>query len=324
MKSIMKKIIAVFAVLCVTAASFASCSSSKEESSQSSEKTTLSQEEIDGLMRQPLSIGEASDGQNIAVDPNANLDAEDPVAESTTTTEAATTADTTKKADIAPVTTIENVTDDKGETVTTVVEVTDANGEVQTDADNKPVTEVVPVTKIATVTTEASEEETTEEETTTKEAATESSYQAKNDGRYAMWLDVSKDANFFFEGDMLEITFKVKEDIPDGDYKIRISPDLSDVTGTTVNPDKVIEGTIRVNNGEIDAADVSSETGLVFYGDNVACKQGDEITFHINIKNNPGLVAFVIWFYFDSNALEYVDAHACGEYEEIAKQTEVG
>ena len=63
---------------------------------------------------------------------------------------------------------------------------------------------------------------------------------------------------------------------------------------------------------------------MIFYGDNISCKQGDTIDFNINIKNNSGLVAFCIWFYFDSNALEFVDAGASGEFEEIAYNTEIG
>ena len=85
-----------------------------------------------------------------------------------------------------------------------------------------------------------------------------------------------------------------------------------------------MEGTIRVNNGTIQPADVSNETGMVFYGDNVACKQGDTIDYYINVKNNSGLVAFVIWFYFDSNAMDFISAEASGEFEEIARNTEIG
>ena len=39
---------------------------------------------------------------------------------------------------------------------------------------------------------------------------------------------------------------------------------------------------------------------------------GDD--FNINVKNNTGLAAFCIWFYFDGNALEFVDACATGEF----------
>lgn len=323
MKNVMKKIIAVFAVLCVATTSLAACSSKEPEesnsgNSSSSAGTTMSDEDLEAVKKYPLSIGAADEENDLALDdPNADLEGDDPVESATTT---ATT--TKKKADIAPVTEIQTVTAAGGAPVTEVVEVTDDAGVVQTDADNKPVTETAVVTEIISVTTTEEAEETTEENAT--EAATSSDYKSKNDGRYAMWLDVSKDENFMFEDAMLTAEFNVKEGIPDGDYRIRISPDLSDIAGVVVNPSKVIDGTIRVNNGEIEAVDVSSESGLVFYGDNIACKQGESIKFNINIKNNPGLAAFCIWFYFDGNAFEFVDAYATGEFEEIAKQTDIG
>lgn len=300
----MKKIIAVFAVLCVTATTFASCgdkptnnSSTSDSSSSSSENATVDE----ALKKYPLVVGEAGDGNQIAGD-GADLNADDPV-------ETTTTEDTTK----VPETEVQDVTDADGQPVTEVVEVTKADGSKETDANNNPVTETVKVTTVVTKATEA----------VTTEAKANSDYKSKNDGRYAMWLDVSKDENFMFEGDMLNVKFKVKEGIPDGDYKVRISPDLSDVAGVSVKPGKVIDGIIRVNNGDIQAADVSGETGLTFYGDNIACKQGDEIEFKINVKNNPGLVAFCIWFYFDSNALDFVEAGACGEFKPIADETDV-
>lgn len=324
MKSIMKKVIAVFAVLCVAMTSVVSCSDGKGNSGSSSsssannskEDTTLSDEEKQELMQMPLNIGEAGDGNAIAGD--GDLDGDDPVAVTTAKAESKSTT-----ANNAVVTAVQEVTDANNQPVTQVVQVTDADGAVQTDADSQPVTEMAVVTEVVTV--PADENSNTDNSGDTTQAPANSDYTPKNDGRYAMWIDVSQDDNFYFEGDMLKATFKVKEGIPDGDYKIRIAPDLADVAGVSVKPSKVMDGTIRVNNGEIEAADVSSETGaLVFYGDNIACKQGDTIDFNINIKNNTGLVGFCIWFYFDGNALEFVDACATGEYEEIARQTEIG
>nr|MDE7365593.1 hypothetical protein [Ruminococcus sp.] len=304
MKNIMKKIIAVFAVLCVTATTFASCGDKPNNNSSTSDSSASSQDvDIDESLRKyPLVVGEAGDGNKIANE-GADLNADDPV-ETTTAKENTTKATETE---------VQDVTDSSGQTVTEVVEVTKANGSKETDANNNPVTETVKVTTVVTKATEA----------VTTESKANSDYKSKNDGRYAMWLDVSKDENFMFEGDMLNVKFKVKEGIPDGDYKVRISPDLSDVAGVSVKPSKVIDGIIRVNNGDIQQADVSGETGLTFYGDNIACKQGDEIDFKINIKNNTGLVAFCIWFYFDSNALDFVEASACGEFKPIAEETAV-
>ncbi|MCQ2491347.1 MAG: hypothetical protein MJ079_07140 [Ruminococcus sp.] len=282
MKTLTKRIIAVFAVVCVAMSSFAGCGDKKKSSSVSSD---------DATMQYPLEFGKAEDGNALATAP-----AEE-------TTSAPVVEDTTE---------IEDVTDADGQPVTEAAVVTDAEGATVTDDSGAAVTEMVNVTTVV--------KKSGSDSTTTPAAK----YESKQDGRYAMWLDISKDENFFFEGDFLHIVFKVKENIPDGDYKIRISPDLSDVAGTAVYPSKVIDGTVRVTKGTIEDIDVSGETGMVFYGNNVACKQGDTVDCYINIKNNSGLVAFVIWFYFDSNALEFVSAEASGEYQKIARDTEVG
>lgn len=328
MKNVMKKVIAVFAVLCVAMTSVVSCSDGKGNSGSSStsnggsgDGSSLSDEDKQELMQMPLNIGEAGDGNALAGDGELDLDGDDPVAVTTAKADAKTTT-----ANNAVVTAVQEVTDANNKPVTQAVQVTDADGAVQTDANSQPVTQMAVVTEVVTVPADENSgtPDTTDAPDDTTQAAN-SDYKPKNDGRYAMWIDVSKDDNFYFEGDMLKATFKVKEGIPDGDYKIRIAPDLADVAGVSVKPSKVMDGTIRVNNGEIEAADVSNETGaLVFYGDNIACKQGDTIDFNINIKNNTGLVGFCIWFYFDGNALEFVDACATGEYEEIARQTEIG
>lgn len=323
MKSINKKIIAIFAVLCVAMSSMASCGDKPNSSDGDGGNTSATTIDRDALMKYPLNIGSAGDGNAFAGE--ADLEGDDPVAG---TTEATTAEESTKP--VVHVTAVQEVTDANNQPVTKIVEVTEANGEKKTDANNQPVTEVVKVTEVVTVPAEETPADNPENPDTqnpeeSTEAPTESDYKPKNDGRYAMWIDCSKNENFFFEGAMLKATFKVKEGIPDGDYKIRISPDLSTIEGKTVNPSKVMDGTIRVNNGEIEPVDVSNENGsLVFYGDNIACKQGDTIDFNINVKNNTGLAAFCIWFYFDGNALEFVDACATGEYEEIARQTDIG
>lgn len=288
MKNYTKRIVAIFAVLAVAASTLSGCKK-KEETSVP--------------MTYPFEVGEgASNGLSMS-DPNADLNATDPVADETEAAEPAT--------EIA--TEIQEVTEADGQPATEYVPVTEPDGQEATDAEGAVVTEAVQVTEVVTTVV-----------TKVTEKPTEPPYKAKEDGRYAMWLDVSKDENFFFEDEMITASFKIKEDIPDGDYKVKIVPDLSDVTGTAIYAEKVIDGVIRVNNGKIDAVDVSNETGMVFYGDAIACKQGDTIDFNINIKNNSGLVAFCIWFYFDSNAMEFIEAFPSGDFEKIARETEIG
>lgn len=294
MKNITKRIIAVFAVLAVTAMSFAGCTSKKEETS--------------APKQYPFKVGEAADGVELTPgNPDADLNADDPIAPD-------------NSGNNEPATEIVEVTEADGQPATQYVQVTEADGQPATDAKGENVTKPVPVTQVVTKPAQSGDNQTA----TKPVGDGNSDYTSKEDGRYAMWLDISKNENFFFEGDMIKATFKVKEGIPDGDYKIKIAPDLSDIAGVSIHANKVIDGIIRVNNGEISAVDVSGESGLVFYGDMISCKQGDTIDFNINIKNNSGLAAFFIWFYFDSNALEFVEAVPTGEFDEIAQNTEIG
>lgn len=284
---------AVFAVLCVASAGFAGCTKNNQKD-DSNPTPTIGEED----MKYPLQFGTPDDGNPlVSGGDKADLDGEDPTK----------AADIDNEPDVQESTEYQDVTNADGEPVTEVQEATDAQGAA--------------VTSIVKVTTMIKKPVETKPSVATP-------YTPKNDGRYALWMDVSQNDNFYFEGEYIKMTFKVKKDAPDGDYKIRISPDLA---GTTPNspakgiyPDKVVDGVIRVNNGSIDPIDVSSESGLVLYGDNVAAKQGDTVEYYFYIKNNPGLVAFCNWYYFDSNALEFVDAKACGEYKEIANSTDIG
>ena len=306
MKNITKKIIAVFAVLCVAATSMAGCGDKKKKGSD------------EAVTQYALEVGKSSEGNSLTLgDTQIDLDAPDPE----TSGDESSASD--KEAEV-----VEEVTDSKGQPVTEVVTVTDSKGETVTDAKGETVTETVKVTTVVKKPASSGNSNSiTPSQSGENKDNSNSNYTPANDGRYYMWLDISKNENFYFEGDMLKMSFKVKENIPDGDYKIRVSQDLSSIAGVSLNStSKAIDGTIRVNNGDIEPADVSNETGMVIYGDNVACKQGDTIDYYINIKNNEGLAAFCIWVYFDSNALEFIDEAACasGEFEAIARETEIG
>ena len=181
-----------------------------------------------------------------------------------------------------------------GEPATEIVEVTEANGEKATDADGNVVTQIV------TKPTEAK------------------AYTSKIESRYCLWIDISKDSDYIFNDQFIKITFKLKDDIPEQDYAIRFNPDLSSVAGKTVTPDKVLQGTIRVG-GNIEAQDVSKEAGFVAYGDNISAKPGDTVDYYLNLKNNPGLAAILVWVYYDSNAMELQGIKPAGEFAGFAK-----
>lgn len=191
--------------------------------------------------------------------------------------------------------------DAPAQTPTESVTVVNEAGEPVTEANGQPVTEYV--------TTPA---ESTSENTT-------SDYKSQTNGRYVLWVDISKDENYVFNDEFVKVTMKVKENIPNGDYPISLATDLSTIAGVSVDPDKIFAGTVRVGGEEIQAQDFSAETGFVVYGDNISCKQGDTVDFYINMKNNPGLAAVLMWFYYDSNAFEIKKVVAAGEFKTFAR-----
>ena len=148
-------------------------------------------------------------------------------------------------------------------------------------------------------------------------------YVSSTDKMYCLWMDISKDEPFYFEGEFIKITFKLKDNIPERDYPVRINPDFSSIAGQTITADQVGQGTIRVGS-DIEAQDFSSATGFVTYADNVSAKPGETIDYYINIKNNPGLAAFIVWFYYDANAMDVVSVTSAGEFEDIASKPQTG
>jgi hypothetical protein len=160
-------------------------------------------------------------------------------------------------------------------------------------------------------------------DSTTAANSSDGDYKSNTDSMYCLWIDISKDENYVFNGQFLKITFKIKEGIPSKDYAVRFNPDFSSIAGASVHPDKVSQGTIRVGSGSIEANDVSSENGFVAYGDNIACKQGDTVDYYINLKNNPGLAAILVWFYYDKNAMEVTGIRPAGEFEDIAENGDI-
>ena len=220
-----------------------------------------------------------------------------------TTTAKATSASattTTAKATAASTTTTAKAT--SASTTTTTAKATDASA-----------------TTTAKATATATSATTTAFEAETTVTTTSAGYVAETDAKYFMWVDIAKDKDYVFNDEFIKLSFKIKEDIPDKDYTIRLKPDLSDIKGVSIYPDSVIHGTIRVNSGSIAPVDVSAETGMAVYGDNIACKQGDTVDYYINFKNNSGIAGALIWFYYDSNAMELVSLKPVGEFAEIAE-----
>ena len=228
---------------------------------------------------------------------------------------------TTAKATSASATTTTSKATDASATTTTS-KATAASATTTAKATAASTTTTAKATAASTTTTSkatATSAATTASEAETTVTTTSAGYVAETDAKYFMWVDIAKDKDYVFNDEFIKLSFKIKEDIPDKDYTIRLKPDLSDIKGVSIYPDSVIHGTIRVNSGSIAPVDVSAETGMAVYGDNIACKQGDTVDYYINFKNNSGIAGALIWFYYDSNAMELVSLKPVGEFAEIAE-----
>lgn len=298
MKNFKKRLIALVSLTCVAFSAFTGCSENENSESSKSSNSQSSNSEVseEPMTAMPFQWGSESD--NITID-GVDINEDDPVK--------ADRVDTTTSDDDSDADSEETATGYvAGEPVTEIVTVTEANGEVATEADGQVVTEVKTITNATP-------------EPTTADATTE--YISNTKGMYAMWIDISKNEDFVFDGSVIKVTFKVKDTAPDGVYNISINPDLSSIEGVTINPDTIVNGSITVGDGSVAAADTSSMNGFAVYGDNVSAKQGDTIEFSINMKENPGLAAFCIWYYYDSNAFEIIDCTPDGEFSEVSKNS---
>lgn len=314
MNNFKKRLIALVALTCVALSAFTGCADKESESDTSSKKSDKSEssevsEEI--MTAMPFRWGSEEDN-GITID-GVDINEQDPVkADHVDPTKASeTSASDEKESTTAYI---------AGEPVTEIVAVTEANGEAVTEANGEPVTEVKTITNSTPEPTNGNNADTPNNDTTSAENTT-AEYVSNTKGMYAMWIDISKNENFVFNDSVIKITFKVKDTAPDGVYDISINPDLSSIEGVTVTPDTIVNGSIKVGDGTADAVDPSTMNGFAVYGDHVSAKQGDTIELSINMKENPGLAALCVWYYYDSNALEVVNCVPDGEFAEVSKNS---
>ena len=193
-----------------------------------------------------------------------------------------------------------NASNGNSEVVTSYAAVTDDSGNKVVDDNGKVVTEVV--------TTPSNNGGAVVDPN--QNAA--SSYTEKLDTFQAYWMDMTKSEDIVFNGDMINVTFKVKDTAPDGNYVIHLSD--SQYSSEFANWDakalvpSVTNGCITVGSATPEAQTATNASDFVLTADSVTAKQGDEVTVSFNIADNPGMVAFVLRFQYDCNALEIVDA----------------
>lgn len=167
------------------------------------------------------------------------------------------------------------------------VVVTQAGGAAVTDAKGQDVTEVV-----------------------TEVQTQESSYVAAPISKPVYWLDMTGNSDKTFQGDIMNLEFKIKEGTPDGNYPIILSsPDFVNWDEEQLDV-KTVAGYVTVGNAVPTQQDQIQPGQLTISSTCVSGKVGDTITVSLQIHDNPGLVGMLFKVEYDSGALEFVDSEA--------------
>lgn len=123
----------------------------------------------------------------------------------------------------------------------------------------------------------------------------------------AWWMDISKSQDYIFNGEYLVAEFKIKEGTADGIYPITINhADFANWNSQTVEFDTV-DGAVVVG-GEAEENKFNDGDAPQLMVTNVSGKAGDTVKVAINIQNNPGVVANILRFSYNSDVLEFVSA----------------
>ncbi|MGN0631454.1 MAG: cohesin domain-containing protein [Ruminococcus sp.] len=167
--------------------------------------------------------------------------------------------------------------------VTEKVVVTEAGGAAVTNTQGNKVTEVV--TQVQT-----------EEVTYVPAPKSEPIY----------WLDMTKSEDWVFDGDILTIDFKIKEGTPDGNYPLMFtSPDFVNWDEEQLDI-KTVGGYVTVGNATPTQPDQVQPGQFTISTTSAKGNAGDVIQVSVKLSDNPGLVGMVVFFEYDSAALEYV------------------
>ena len=218
------------------------------------------------------------------------------------------------------------------EEVTQAMNVTDAEGHGVTDAAGQAVTEWV-VVETRPVQNQNQPQDATEapaartpetQALAAQEPATDApapTYTPSYDTCKAYWLDMTKQGDYFFNGEFLTITFEVNKDIPDGSYPVTIA--TTDIASwDLVKYDPVcINGEIAVG-GTPAEQEAISENDFCLKVNSQAAKQGEIVTLTIDLANNPGFCGFVIDVQYDASAMSIVEAEGGKDFDEAVNVAE--
>jgi hypothetical protein len=130
------------------------------------------------------------------------------------------------------------------------------------------------------------------------------------------WMDLTK-GDYIFDGEYITATFKIKDDAPNGTYPITIDwMDFANYSCKTVTGMTGVDGSVVVGS---EATPNSFENGGNFeiMAENVSGNPGDTVTVSFKLNNNPGFVACLFRFGYDSDVLEFVSGDKGSDFEAL-------
>lgn len=120
-------------------------------------------------------------------------------------------------------------------------------------------------------------------------------------GALVMW---AKAENVVESGAAFELSFKVKDNAPEGDYDVHLySAEFTDAEYADFD-NEVFSGKIKVTNDEVEPeATTSSDKFALAFGNGVGAP-GSEVKITADILNNPGIAGVTMILYYDNDVLE--------------------
>lgn len=218
----------------------------------------------------------------------------------------------------------ENSTGNSDESSYITVTVTDDAGQPVTDANGNTVTEIV--TGGDSNSNQSSQGNNSNGNTTGNNDGNSSGegtddYQPNIVSFQAYWLDMSSGKDVVCNGDFLDVTFKIKEDAPDGNYALMEGAnDFANWDAEHV-PVSYVAGDIAVGNATQKEEGTPQSGTFTITAGTAKGNPGDEVTVRFNMSDNPGIVALIFRFKYDANALEVVDAVVgsdCSDYIQMS------
>lgn len=222
----------------------------------------------------------------------------------------------------------ESNSNDTSSVETSVVVVTDAEGQIVTDAEGNTVTEVVTVGGNSSSSgnsgsgdESSNSNDSNGDSTGGGDGDSTSDYTPDMRNFQAYWLDMSYGEDVVCNGDFLDVTFRIKEDAPDGNYALlEGANDFANWDAEHVDV-SFVAGDIAVGSAAQQETGTPESGTFTITAGTAKGNPGDEVTVRFDMSDNPGIVAMIFRFRYDANALEVVDAvvgEDCADYIEMA------